>query len=154
MLETLLLVVHVGVAVAIIGLVLIQHGKGADAGAAFGSGASQTVFGSQGSSSFLTRSTAILATVFFLTSLTLAYLAANTGEERSVTEVMAPAADEPLGSDLPMPPMDEVPSDVPSVPSMPESSTDQPAASDVPVVEEVSGGSSDEVVTEDPVVVP
>lgn len=152
MLETLLLVVHVVVAVAIIGFVLIQHGKGADAGAAFGSGASQTVFGSQGSSSFLTRSTAILATVFFLTSLSLAYLAANTGEERSVTEVVAPVADESSGLDLPMPPMDEVPSDVPSIPSAAGSEADQPAASDVPVIEETSGDTSDEVVAEEPAV--
>jgi preprotein translocase subunit SecG len=78
----IVLSVHVIVAALMIGLILIQHGKGADAGAAFGSGASGTVFGSQGSGSFLTRSTAILATLFFITSLTLAYLGANrTGTE-------------------------------------------------------------------------
>ncbi|MEW5009525.1 MAG: preprotein translocase subunit SecG [Cycloclasticus sp.] len=69
--------VHVIVAALMIGLILIQHGKGADAGAAFGSGASGTVFGSKGSGSFLTRSTAMLATAFFITSLTLAYLGGN-----------------------------------------------------------------------------
>ena len=72
--QTILLLIHVLIAIAVVGLVLLQHGKGADAGAAFGSGASQTVFGSQGSGSFLTRVTAILATVFFVTSLMLAYL--------------------------------------------------------------------------------
>lgn len=75
--ESILLVVHVLASAAIIGLVLLQHGKGADAGAAFGSGASSTVFGSRGSGSFLSRSTAILAAVFFTTSLTLAYFSGH-----------------------------------------------------------------------------
>ena len=75
MLHNIVLVVHVLIAVAIIGLVLLQQGKGADAGAAFGSGASSTVFGSRGSGSFLTRATAILAALFFATSLSLAYIA-------------------------------------------------------------------------------
>lgn len=68
--ETLVVVVHVIVAIAIVGLVLLQQGKGADAGAAFGSGASQTVFGSAGTGNFLTRSTSVAATIFFITSLT------------------------------------------------------------------------------------
>lgn len=73
----IVLSLHVLIAVLMVGLILIQHGKGADAGAAFGGGASGTVFGSKGSGSFLTRSTAILATSFFITSLTLAYLGGN-----------------------------------------------------------------------------
>ncbi|MCP5162706.1 MAG: preprotein translocase subunit SecG [Hahellaceae bacterium] len=73
--ETLVLVVHVLVSVALIGLVLIQHGKGADAGAAFGSGASQTVFGSQGTGSFLTRLTTWFAVIFFITSFSLGVFA-------------------------------------------------------------------------------
>ncbi|MBL4743297.1 MAG: preprotein translocase subunit SecG [Cycloclasticus sp.] len=78
----IVLSVHVIIAALMIGLILIQHGKGADAGAAFGSGASGTVFGSKGSGSFLTRSTAILAAAFFSTSLALAYLGSNrTGQE-------------------------------------------------------------------------
>lgn len=78
--ETLVVIVHVIAAITIIGLVLLQQGKGADAGAAFGSGASQTVFGSAGSGNFLTRTTSIAATVFFITSLTLAIFAKqNTG---------------------------------------------------------------------------
>ena len=86
MVHTLILVAHVVVAVALIALVLLQQGKGADAGAAFGSGASATMFGSQGSASFLSRTTAALATVFFLTSLTLAYLSTQTSAPQSVVE--------------------------------------------------------------------
>ena len=67
--------VHVLVALAIIGLVLLQHGKGADMGSGFGSGSSGSLFGATGSANFLSRATAIFATVFFLTSLGLAYLA-------------------------------------------------------------------------------
>ncbi|MFL1467846.1 preprotein translocase subunit SecG [Marinobacter sp. DUT-3] len=79
-LETLVVVVHVVIAVALVGLVLIQQGKGADAGAAFGGGASQTVFGSQGSGSFLTRMTTLLAVVFFVTSFSLAIFAKQRAE--------------------------------------------------------------------------
>ena len=67
----ILIIVHVLVALGIIGLVLLQHGKGADVGAAFGSGASGSLFGATGSANFLSRATAILAAVFFLTSLGL-----------------------------------------------------------------------------------
>ncbi|MYB89544.1 MAG: preprotein translocase subunit SecG [Proteobacteria bacterium] len=82
MLYSILVAVDVLLAIGIIGLVLVQHGKGADVGAAFGSGASGTVFGARGSSTFLTRATAILATLFFANSLLLAYLATH----RPVTE--------------------------------------------------------------------
>lgn len=71
---TALVVIQVLVSVSLVGLILIQHGKGADAGAAFGSGASGTVFGSRGSANFLSRATGGLATVFFIVSLALAYL--------------------------------------------------------------------------------
>lgn len=70
----LVLIIHVLIAIAIIGLVLIQHGKGADIGAAFGSGASNTVFGSQGSGGFLYKLTGGLALAFFVTSLSLSYM--------------------------------------------------------------------------------
>lgn len=80
MLNNILLVFHVLIAVAIIGLILLQQGKGADAGAAFGGGSSGTVFGSQGSGNFLSRTTAILATLFFITSLSLAYMAKESSE--------------------------------------------------------------------------
>jgi preprotein translocase subunit SecG len=72
---TLFIVVHVLAASSIIGLVLLQHGKGADVGAAFGSGASGSLFGATGSANFLSRTTAIMAVVFFVTSLGLAYMA-------------------------------------------------------------------------------
>ncbi len=73
-LETLILIAHVLIASAIIGLVMLQKGKGADAGAGFGAGASGTVFGARGSANFLSRSTAVLAALFFGTSMGLAYL--------------------------------------------------------------------------------
>lgn len=75
MLETVIIILHLLVAFGVIVFVLVQHGKGADMGASFGSGASNTVFGSQGSANFLSRTTAILVTVFFLTSLALAFYA-------------------------------------------------------------------------------
>ena len=74
---SIILLVHILSAIGIIGLVLVQHGKGADMGAAFGSGASGSLFGATGSANFFSRATAILAVVFFLTSLSLAYLASN-----------------------------------------------------------------------------
>ncbi len=74
---SLLLTIHILVALAIIGLVLMQHGKGADMGAAFGSGASGSLFGATGSANFLSRTTGILAAVFFATSLSLAYVASH-----------------------------------------------------------------------------
>ncbi len=74
---SVVLTVHILVALAIIGLVLMQHGKGADMGAAFGSGASGSLFGASGSANFLSRTTGILAAVFFVTSLTLAYVASS-----------------------------------------------------------------------------
>lgn len=84
---SVLVILQVVIAIALIGLVLIQQGKGADMGAAFGSGASGTVFGSRGSANFLSRSTAGLATAFFITSLALAYLANNQGTSSgSVTD--------------------------------------------------------------------
>ncbi len=83
---SLLLVFHVIIALLLIGLILLQQGKGAQAGAAFGSGASQTVFGSQGSGGFLSRATAGLAAVFFLMNIMLAYLVNKSSyEEHQLT---------------------------------------------------------------------
>ena len=85
-LQTLLLALQVLCAVSLIGFILIQHGKGADAGAAFGSGASTTVFGAQGSGNFLTKTTTALAVVFLLNSLALAWIAKERSlEARQVT---------------------------------------------------------------------
>ena len=75
--QTLIVVVHVITAIVIVGLVLLQQGKGADAGASFGAGASQTVFGSSGSGNFLVRATTVAAVIFFVTSLSLAIFASN-----------------------------------------------------------------------------
>jgi len=75
--EKIVLVIHVLAALGVIGLVLLQHGKGADMGASFGSGTSGSLFGVSGSANFLSRATAIFVVVFFSTSLTLAYLASH-----------------------------------------------------------------------------
>jgi len=84
--ETLVWVVHVIVAIALIALVLVQHGKGADMGAAFGSGSSGSLFGASGSANFLSRSTAVLASLFFLTSLGLAYFGLQQHKPASVLD--------------------------------------------------------------------
>ena len=94
MLETGLLIIHLLVAAAICGFVLLQHGKGADMGAAFGSGASGSLFGASGSANFLSRATAVLATLFFVCTLLLAYfgnLRAPASDSGSVLERSAPA---------------------------------------------------------------
>jgi preprotein translocase subunit SecG len=97
----IVIVGHVLVAMAIIGLVLLQHGKGADMGSGFGGGASGSLFGATGSANFLSRATAVLATVFFLTSLGLAYLATNKPKvgsgalDAAKTLQSAPAKDAP-----------------------------------------------------------
>ena len=82
--EIVILVLHVFAAIGIIGLVLLQHGKGADVGAAFGSGSAGSVFGSAGSANFLSRATAILALIFFLTSLGLTYFSSRKSDTRGV----------------------------------------------------------------------
>ena len=99
-LESILLAVHVVVALVVIGLVLLQHGKGADMGAAFGSGSSGSLFGAAGSANFLSRSTAVLATVFFLSSLGLTYLGSTRSSavptaEKSIMDTQAPKSDVP-----------------------------------------------------------
>src|SRR6266700_4526356 len=112
--ETLLLGLHVVVAAALIGFVLLQHGKGADMGAAFGSGSSGSLFGAAGSANFLSRTTAILAAVFFATSLGLTYLGTThvkKGAQQGVMQEVpitkpaegapAPAAPAPAAKDVP-----------------------------------------------------
>lgn len=86
-LQTVLMIVQVLVAIVLIGIILLQHGRGADAGAAFGSGASATVFGARGSSTFLSKTTTVLAALFLANSLMLGYLAAQVSQApRSVME--------------------------------------------------------------------
>jgi len=94
-----IIVVHVLLGLGVIGFVLIQHGKGADAGAAFGSASSGTVFGAQGASSFLSRTTAILAALFFTTSLVLAVISGNSEDEVDLMD--APEAKEVV-ADVPV----------------------------------------------------
>lgn len=117
--DTIILAIHLVISVLLVGLILIQHGKGADAGAAAlgggGGGASSSLFGSQGSASFLSRSSSILATLFFISSLTLAYFAGKTDQVESVTELPAAPA---VVSDLPEPtsPVPAAPEDLPDLP--------------------------------------
>ena len=112
--HTLVLVGHVVVSLAIIGLVLLQKGKGAEAGAAFGAGASGTVFGAKGSANFLSRSTAVMATLFFVSSLALAYI----GSQRPVSQSLMdqPQVEEP-GL---LPTVPEEAADAPGVTTLPE----------------------------------
>ena len=117
MLFSLLLTVHVLVGLGVIGLVLVQHGKGADMGAAFGSGASGSLFGSSGSANFLSRTTAVLATVFFITSLALSFVASNKSAGPAsvmdgVTQTVPAAGGEAAPATVP---------DVPAVPAEDES---------------------------------
>ena len=103
-----LVVLQVLIALALIGIVLVQHGKGADMGASFGGGSSQTLFGSRGSATFLSHVTAVLATLFFATSLALAYLSAHPHSVESVTEIVRPVA-----------PVAPAPQSLPSIPGAP-----------------------------------
>ena len=129
------LIVHTLIALGIITLVLLQRGKGADAGAGFGAGASGTVFGARGSGSFFSRATAVLATAFFISSLTLAYLSSQTAEAPDSLLEGAPivedsAEEAPAGSDEL--PISDMPSLVPA-----EDSVEMPAIDeDMPVLDE------------------
>lgn len=117
---TFLVIVQVLVAVALIALVLLQQGKGADAGAAFGSGASGTVFGSRGSANFLSRTTAWLAAVFFGTSLALAYVVHGKAAPKSVIDSVK--LEQPSAPAAPVQPV------TPAVPAVPAEGATQPAA--------------------------
>jgi len=90
--ETIVWVAHVVAAVTLIGLVLIQHGKGADMGAAFGTGSAGSLFGSSGSANFLSRSTAVVAALFFITSLSLTYIYSHPAQQQGVMDKANPAA--------------------------------------------------------------
>jgi len=120
---------HLFLAIGLVGLVLIQHGKGAAAGAAFGSGASATVFGARGSGNFLSRSTAVLAALFFLTSMALAYFTSQTDRPKGLMEgVEIPASPVPA-------PSVETQQDVPVVPGTGGSLNQN----DVPMVPQAAG---------------
>jgi preprotein translocase subunit SecG len=116
MLQTIVLVAHVGIALLIIGLVLLQRGKGADAGTGFGAGASGTVFGARGSATFFSRVTGVLAALFFATSLTLAWLATQQAPPTSLLEgTAAPQTSAPPATETP-PPTVEPSSETPAPP--------------------------------------
>ena len=121
--ETIIVVVHVTVAIGIVGLVLLQQGKGADAGASFGGGASQTVFGASGTGNFLVRATTVGATIFFITSLALAVFAKNQSSLGGAAN--SPLANEALLQEAAAPAV----SDVPQLDLAPVQSSD---ADDVP----------------------
>ena len=125
-------VVHVLAALGLIGLVLIQHGKGADAGASFGGGGSQTVFGSAGSANFLTRATAMLAVVFFITSMGWAWMARQEAEGvRSYLPELETL--EQQEDDVPAAPADsDVPATMSEVPVASDDAQAQKEVSDVP----------------------
>jgi preprotein translocase subunit SecG len=99
--EILVLVIHVIAAVSIIGLVLLQHGKGADVGAAFGSGSSGSLFGAAGSANFLSRATSILAVVFFVSSLALTYLSSSRQSGKQGVMANQPAPPPSLPAQIP-----------------------------------------------------
>ena len=112
----IIIVIHVLVGLAVIALVLMQQGRGADAGAAFGSGSAGSVFGAQGSASFLSRATAIFAFVFFSTSLALAVLGGQLGEGKSKDVIMDEPEIEQVVPDIDIPVIpDEEPLRVPSI---------------------------------------
>jgi preprotein translocase subunit SecG len=127
MLHSIVLVAHVAVALMIVGLVLLQRGKGAEAGTGFGAGASGTVFGARGSANFLSRATGILATLFFISSLTLAYLGTQRVAPSSLLETSAP---QPDAAPQAIPPA--APSELPTLPSdaAPEAVGESPNAVD------------------------
>ncbi len=132
----ILLVIHVLAAIAIVVLVLLQQGRGADMGAAFGGG-SQTLFGARGSATFLSRVTTWLAALFFLTSLGLAYMYAGVTQSRSVTEDVVPQTQPDLGRER----------DIPAVPQAP----DQGAEGDVPSAPQPAGSPAPETGSTGPV---
>lgn len=141
--QTILTVVQVFLSLGLIGLVLIQHGKGADAGAAFGSGASQTVFGSQGSGSFLTRLTAIIATLFFLTSMALAYFATQGAVEPA--GLMDKLGETAIIDAAPAPsvPVTAPDSDIPVVPGA-SGSVQSVNGADVPAIASPAAGANEQ----------
>ena len=129
------LIVHTLIALGIITLVLLQRGKGADAGAGFGAGASGTVFGARGSGSFFSRATAVLATAFFISSLTLAYLSSQQTQAPDSLLEGAPVVEEEA-ADAPLPDEDTPISDMPSLEPA-EDSGELPALDDaMPDLEE------------------
>jgi preprotein translocase subunit SecG len=136
---------HVLIAIAMVAFILIQKGAGATAGAAFGSGASGTVFGARGAGNFLSRSTWVLATLFCLISLTMAVMASRMGTEPETdlgVVASAPATSETAEQAAPEIPMEiksADPSDVPSMETVIAQPGAEPAAGDLPAIEAETG---------------
>ena len=126
--QTTVLIVHTLIAIGIIVLVLLQRGKGAEAGAAFGAGASGTVFGSRGTTNFFSRATAILATAFFATSLSLAWISSQTTATSDSLIENLPATEIEDAA----PAEDTIPD---AVPALPETETQSEGDSDVPALD-------------------
>ena len=124
--QTILVIFHLFLALGLVGLVLMQHGKGADAGAAFGAGASGTVFGATGAANFLSRATAALATLFFITSMALAWFAMQVTEQKGLMDSVAI-------------PVEEAAPEV-QIPVTPQAPTARP--SEVPVIPQPSAAGS------------
>ena len=124
-LQTVVLIAHTLIALAIIALVLLQRGKGADAGAAFGAGASGTVFGARGSASFFSRTTAVLATAFFISSLALAYMSSQRATAPGSLLENAPAV--PQEAEQEVETLPEVGEDLPAVDPGPAMSSGEEA---------------------------
>jgi len=123
----ILIVVYLVVALALIGLVLIQQGKGSDMGASFGAGASATLFGSNGSGNFLTKTTAILATLFFVISIFLGGMTSNTIKaEDDWNDLSVPVETKTTAPETDMPAINNADSDVPVTPAGENKSTDVP----------------------------
>jgi preprotein translocase subunit SecG len=112
--EKIFFIVHIVVCVSLIGLILVQQGKGAETGASFGSGASQTVFGSQGSANFITRSTAVMTAIFFITCLTLGYFAFQHQKESRIDSLIPQIEQQSTAKTSKKPAID---SDIPEVPT-------------------------------------
>ena len=133
--EIVVLVFHILAALGIVGLVLIQHGKGADVGAAFGSGASGSVFGASGSANFLSRATAVLAVVFFMTSLGLTYFHARKSDTGGVMTQPLPAQSLP----------GQIPGQAPPAPAQKSTVPTPTAPLSVPAPAPAEGGRAQEV---------
>ena len=128
MIENLVIIVHVLTALAIVALILLQQGKGADMGASFGSGSSQTVFGAAGGGNALTKGTAILAALFFATSLGLAVYAKQRADSVGKVELSVPVVEE-VAEDQLTPELEAVMEEIPDVAA-------EAANEEVPVVQE------------------
>ena len=143
MLHSIVLGVHLMVAIMIVGLVLLQRGKGAEAGTGFGAGASGTVFGARGSANFLSRATGVLATVFFITSLALAYLSTQRTAPSSLLDTPAQTAPAPQAPPTSQPSgATTSPPAATDLPQLPNDAAPAPAGDAPPASPDSGGGNA------------